>query len=202
MLKENGIRLTVACKNGCAWCCYQNVEVTIPEAILIAVETGMPDDSRGGAVDKVAPRIEEVDGFDRVKIAEACPFLGSDNSCTIYEVRPIACRTFFSPDAERCQKAFEAAIQNDSTKTVTSYGMTQFAGCALRAAIHDISKALGLQHEDVDLVSTVASIRNDPTLIDRWAEGKHVFKPRVDSQSRPLVTMSFKAASHSPVESD
>jgi len=36
-----------------------------------------------------------------------CPFL-RDNSCSIYDVRPVACRSVFSPDASCCKAMMEA----------------------------------------------------------------------------------------------
>src|SRR5690349_1706199 len=47
----------LGCKSGCAWCCYQSVEVTIPEAILIAGELDDPADPRRQTVLESADRL-------------------------------------------------------------------------------------------------------------------------------------------------
>ena len=36
----------LGCKSGCAWCCHQSVEATIPEAILVAAHLTNPADPR------------------------------------------------------------------------------------------------------------------------------------------------------------
>lgn len=170
--------LKVECRKGCAWCCHQNVEVTIPEAIWIAVETGHSSDPRGAPIDRAAERWANLDDIARAKTGEPCPFLREDHACSIYDIRPIACRAFLSPDAAGCRAAYEKAVTGDMTGTVTSHGMPQVMGTAHRVGIDGLLKEIGLQYDDVDLVSTVAAIRRDPSLIEKWVAGEHVFKAR------------------------
>lgn len=81
------------CRRGCAHCCYMAVGVSEREAELIASHIG-----RRAAVIEAGPEAalrrldENVKRYQRV----ACPFLGKDNDCTIYHVRPMACRTHHS----------------------------------------------------------------------------------------------------------
>lgn len=71
-----------ACKSGCSYCCHTAVAVTQIEAQIIGEETG------------IKPRKSE-HRMSRAETAhyhrQPCPFF-SQGACSIYSVRPIACR--------------------------------------------------------------------------------------------------------------
>ncbi len=74
------------CKKGCGQCCHVNQSVSYIEAEYIAHQTG-----RSISLDLSKPS----DG--------RCTFLDSDNLCSIYQHRPMVCRTFFTMDSwEAC----------------------------------------------------------------------------------------------------
>ncbi len=58
-------------------------------------------------------RIDE-DG-DMVFKTMPCPFLGSDNYCSIYESRPKACREYPHTDRKRFYQLFNLSIKNAQT---------------------------------------------------------------------------------------
>lgn len=84
-----------ACKKGCSHCCYQAVAISQWEAQRISEFSGVPM----GQVHANALRDNIVAEFSGV----ACPFL-KDDFCTIYDVRPMACRMHFnmSDDPSLC----------------------------------------------------------------------------------------------------
>lgn len=51
---------------------------------------------------------------DHVLKSVPCPFLGSDNYCSVYEARPKACRGYPHTDQPRQRKILSLAIQNAS----------------------------------------------------------------------------------------
>lgn len=78
---SNGL---VACKNGCSYCCHMEVGIYTVEAELIANEIGVPMD-----------KLQNVHSYRQngwMDMQRPCPFL-VDNSCSIYEIRPMVCRT-------------------------------------------------------------------------------------------------------------
>jgi len=86
------------CRRGCAHCCYQSVIVSDWEAERIGRYTGrnaakVPALTPGSNILAMRARFAGV----------ACPFLVK-NECSIYAVRPLACRTHFnmSRDPELC----------------------------------------------------------------------------------------------------
>ena len=112
-----------ACSAGCAHCCHQNIPVHAAEEFAITKYV----DNEFSSIQKIelierlknwfqfmnenTPNIsalseEDVRVFGGKLIQQkvACPFL-SENKCSIYQVRPITCRTFYVADSpEKCEK--------------------------------------------------------------------------------------------------
>jgi len=80
-----------ACREGCSHCCNMAVSVNIMEARAIGKASGR---------DYVPPSrdyFEEEVAEDRDKYTGVpCPFLDENKRCMVYEVRPMACRTYFN----------------------------------------------------------------------------------------------------------
>jgi hypothetical protein len=100
-----------------------------------------------------------------------------EQACSIYEDRPILCRTVLSPDRKRCESALRNAMSGTGDRNFPSYARPQLYGFAFISAARGICKDLGLQFDVVDLVQTVAAILRDPELPRRWAAGEQVFQP-------------------------
>jgi Fe-S-cluster containining protein len=78
----------VACSKGCSACCKMNVMISQVEASFIEMETGIKP------VKIVSNKIHPINKF----VGIPCSFLSND-SCSIYDARPFACRKHFSFDA-------------------------------------------------------------------------------------------------------
>lgn len=99
----NGSPEHITCTKGCAHCCKQIVMVTQPEGerlFELANERGIPLDA--GRLERQAVQDDNgwltLQGDDR-----NCPFLGADNTCQVYDERPLSCRKYFVvSDPELC----------------------------------------------------------------------------------------------------
>lgn len=90
--KPRGAELAgVACRRGCAFCCYVDVDVTPLEAIRLARQPAGIDAATAPEGGRRTP----------------CPLL-VDGACSQYERRPLACRAVFSPDAKVCEAGYVA----------------------------------------------------------------------------------------------
>ncbi|MGJ7523776.1 YkgJ family cysteine cluster protein [Variovorax sp. LT1P1] len=96
------IATVAACRKGCSACCFQAVSISQTEAELIGRTIGQrPTD----VVDPVHPHAsfdlaDREAGEERLRASWAgspCPFL-SEGECSIYDVRPFACRTLINLD--------------------------------------------------------------------------------------------------------
>ena len=71
-------------------------------------------------------RVDE-DG-DFVANAKPCPFLGSDNYCSIYDERPSDCRRFPYTDEDVFIKRKELTLKNSTFCPITYYVLEKLAG--------------------------------------------------------------------------
>lgn len=87
----------VACKKGCAYCCYQQIQISSLEAEYIREKTGIFPAKLSAAPSR---DLQEFSGNT------PCPFL-KQGACSIYEHRPIICRIHVSLDADNTWCRFE-----------------------------------------------------------------------------------------------
>lgn len=99
MTVAEGISLTITpytpCTKGCSHCCYMAVEVSAFEADMISRYLGRKKATEGQVVtvDNIADAKREQDASVAKYTGVRCSLLGQDGKCTVYPVRPIACRT-------------------------------------------------------------------------------------------------------------
>ena len=78
----------IACANGCSHCCHDGVEISSLEAASISNFSGRA----------ARPIQKSILRTDKPYRGSPCPFLVED-SCSVYEVRPLVCRNHASYDA-------------------------------------------------------------------------------------------------------
>lgn len=162
------------CKSGCAWCCYQSVEATIPEAILVAAQLADPDDRRRATVLANAAAFRGKSEAERRRTGKPCAFL-VDSRCSVYEDRPLACRGMMAADSAACRAAQEAAAAGQPERPVELFAFAQYFILGDQAGMRGILRDMGLQDDLVELTQAVAAILADPGLIERWLAGERVF---------------------------
>jgi Fe-S-cluster containining protein len=167
----------IQCRAGCSFCCHQNVDTTIPEALLVALQFGDEADPRRAAILTAADAFRDLDDDARVMTGKPCPML-VDHRCSVYNVRPINCRSFTSPDATNCRESMRRIEVGETPLPIEVYVVLRFLCGGEQAAVRGICRDLGLQADIVEMTQTIAAIIRDPTLIERWASGEKVFAPR------------------------
>lgn len=78
------------CRRGCAHCCHIGVAITASEATLLAKASGRTP------ARNVATNLQPT---ELLHYRNPCPFL-KNGECSVYDARPIACRTHFSADVD------------------------------------------------------------------------------------------------------
>jgi Fe-S-cluster containining protein len=96
----------VACTAGCDHCCYQPVGLTPPEALAIVdhLQRTLSTAELERLAAAIAERHEKTAGLssaERFSTEYPCPFLVA-GQCSIYEVRPLACRGMNALDGDEC----------------------------------------------------------------------------------------------------
>lgn len=159
---RKGVRF--ACTKGCSHCCSLEVRSFPQETFRIARELAARAD-REAVVARLAAHAEcNPPGVDRLQ-REPCPFL-VDRACSIYDVRPLACRKCVSLDVERCRQMSETVPGDEEM-----YYKTEAVTLGMMAAYARNKRP----SEPGELVSSVLRAMNDPTAEQRWWRGENVF---------------------------
>jgi len=187
--RANGAMIArIACKKGCAYCCYGRVATSVPEVIRIAayILTVRSEEEVAEFVSLAKIYLGAFAGlsaYDRSTLTQACPFLSEDLSCSIHPVRPIACRRHHSLDVEACKKALDKLGELGVPQLLDVGWMTQpiIEGMERGAA------AANLHPRHVDLIRGVLlAIESDAS--ERWLEGEDSFAEAEDSELLRLAT--------------
>jgi Fe-S-cluster containining protein len=178
-LEQLGRQLGVACAKGCGWCCHGlKVELTAPEAIAIAeylrtksAPEGLP--ALGEALQDEADEARTLSITDRWLARRACYFLDqASGSCSIWEARPLACRSHTSLNASACEAAHTGRGDGPAVPRPTSietlYGLA-------RGALHAACEDTGLDMRAFELTNAVAVAFHVPRAAERWLAGERVF---------------------------
>ena len=88
----------LACRAGCAWCCYQMVGVTPAEASLVAEGlAALAPAVRADIATHAATAARRGEGLDQrgwTLRRLACPLLDGDGRCLVHAHRPLPCRGY------------------------------------------------------------------------------------------------------------
>lgn len=123
------IGVTPTCQKGCSHCCHQATMITLSEAIAIVVwlaEHGQLESLRHLKQDEAAQQVRLLlqSTMDRRKYYQLqlpCIFLRG-NTCSVYEVRPGACRTHVSlEDPDHCKPGWTEPIASVDTSASADY---------------------------------------------------------------------------------
>lgn len=113
----------ISCKSGCSACCHQRVDITSTEAASImkfVAENQLPINTM--QLEKQVSAIK-LASFSSLSFEERqCIFLGPDQRCSIYPVRPMVCRRHFvTSDPAICRSEDFSRIELDVNPDVDAY---------------------------------------------------------------------------------
>jgi hypothetical protein len=168
---------SIACREGCSFCCYLQVITTIPEVLHIATTLRSWTAAEQAALrDRIAAHREVMAGLDRDarrRTRVACPLL-RDGLCSVYPIRPMSCRGWNSLDVRVC----EADYLDPTQQTLGAiYGPQHEIHIYVQEGMGAGLQASGLQHERVELVAALQVCLDVPDVQDRWLAGQRLFDP-------------------------
>ena len=100
------VKTFTVCAKGCTHCCKIPLDVTQLEIAVIEEATGRKPDY---------PKANE-----RIRPNDPCPLLNTDGSCSVYEHRPLSCRTLATiDDAKFCERREEHHVYGSSSAEIT-----------------------------------------------------------------------------------
>jgi hypothetical protein len=152
------------CQAGCAWCCYEQLQVHILDAVAIAAHLPAPLDYH----------LETRESHQIKRIFRPCPFLSQENICSVYEHRPLPCRAHHSVDVDRCRQAVENQDPERQVPMLIRY--YSFPGLPQEATLK-VFEELGIDHRPVVLGLAVAALTADFAGITAdWLAGGPAFE--------------------------
>lgn len=180
----------LACREGCAHCCHQRVGATVPEALAIFATL---EATRSSAeLRQVRERVERayhatrgLSRDERISPEHPCPLLEND-LCSVYEVRPLACRGVHSLDEQACRSKLHDKEQR------AAYERGELPGHSFVEpvrAVHAISaglqlglhEGLGLDMRPLDLTAALQLLLSEfdapraAGRAQRWLAGESAF---------------------------
>jgi len=164
----------LACKEGCSYCCHFKVDVRADEALIIAefVRTRLDATTRAQvieAAERNAGFIRSLSPKQHLTTNIKCCFL-VDGRCSIYSVRPYACRNFHATDVAGCIRLFEEPENLDVPDSYVPEIHARGAGHreGRQAAVMDA----GLDVRAYDLTTAFLEALSAASAVKRLRQGK------------------------------
>ncbi|ETX02631.1 MAG: hypothetical protein ETSY1_02855 [Candidatus Entotheonella factor] len=170
-------RAPLACAAGCAFCCYHPVDITAPEAFVIAayLRTALSAAEFERVAARLATNAARIQALshDEHALAKIPCALLSDGQCGVYAARPFACRAWHSTSAVRCETIF---AQGDPLSMIPPLDMELYN--AQWEVVYGVSEGLrqaGLDARPYELHSMLHRVLDMPDAALRWLQGEDVF---------------------------
>jgi Fe-S-cluster containining protein len=162
--------LPIACKRGCSHCCYTWVSVTAPEALFISKIVKLRGDR---AIDRVRTAHQHTKDYNfdtRPQHPQPCPLLEQD-TCSIYDTRPKACRMAASNDAAICARAYHG-LSNEGIPTPALYllGRTVYS-VAMASALRKANLPYHVYEFNAALIRAIDTDNAERV----WLSGQDIF---------------------------
>jgi hypothetical protein len=161
--------LPIACKRGCSHCCHSWVSAPAPEVLYLAkrIRAHMPQMER---VTSAHAATRNQDTIARKRNPVPCPLLEQD-ICTLYGLRPIACRFAASADAGICLRVF----RQGSAEAIPSPVRNLRGRGAYQIALAVALKGAGLPHAYYELNAALARALSREDAEAAWLSGEDIF---------------------------
>jgi len=164
----------VSCKEGCAWCCHQEVFAITHEFLYLNahVQKHLSEPERLAVLERAREKVKismNLSVEEQLKIRSACPFLDSD-SCMVYEARPMACRIYLSASEPSCRKEHDHPSDNRSFSGLFDFPLR--AGRMMNEGFVAWLKKAGLQVSELPIEQGYSSMITLGQGMEEWVNSK------------------------------
>lgn len=162
----------IECAKGCAFCCHVTVTAMAPEIFHVANQLrAMPDyETRLIRIRSADANTRGLGGYERALKKLPCGLL-EDGACSVYTVRPSACRGMTSVAMAMCERAFNGENVQVSTPSVWTLLRN-----AHKQAMWAALVAAGLPSESYEFHHALVTVLDTPDAESRWLAGEDIFK--------------------------
>jgi Fe-S-cluster containining protein len=165
---------TLACKEGCSWCCHFSVDVRPVEVFNILefmqTEFSVVEQQRlRTEIEANALVLSQLDEMQRMLHNIKCPFL-SDGRCNIYAARPQTCRNYHATSSVGCQKSYE---EPDNFDIAPEYAPLVYqSGAAHVDAFSKVVQDAGYDIAAYELNSALSAALAQPNVVRQRFDAK------------------------------
>ncbi|MCO5340550.1 YkgJ family cysteine cluster protein [Delftia tsuruhatensis] len=167
--------VSIDCQSGCHYCCHYHVTVSAAEAFAIAEHLrAIPGGTGASLLAKLAATAERVAHLTEAQYLVTnipCAFLDGGH-CTIYEVRPLACRGHHAMRVDVCQRTFEDPTSHELS---TLDAVRQQVHVGYKSALQFGEHLAGLDATLYELHGAVKEAVENSASFRRWKSGKVAF---------------------------
>lgn len=166
---------TLACRAGCAWCCYFSVDVRPVEVfrILAFMQREFTQEQRARVFSELeanSAALRGLDDVDRARRNVKCAFL-KEGRCSIYAARPQMCRNYHATNAIGCERSY---LEPDNLEIDPEFAPYVYqAGSAHVDAFSAAMRDAGYDTRVYELNGAMMSALADPGSLARF-EAKHM----------------------------
>ncbi|MCR9255357.1 MAG: YkgJ family cysteine cluster protein [Alphaproteobacteria bacterium] len=169
----------LACAAGCTHCCHLPVVTDAITVMAVADKVkSWPKAARKKLMDRLRERERKRGSMSetaRRHHRAPCPML-VDGKCSVYEERPLICRSFNSFDAKRCERHF---LGGGHPEGIDVYRIPYMVGEVFTEGATEGFEKAGLNPKDVSLDFAKALLivleAEDPA--ERFFDGEAMFEP-------------------------
>jgi hypothetical protein len=181
----------LACRKGCAHCCKQLVTASPPQVFAIANHLRRAAGGVAAVLEPVRRADSVTRGLDRMaRLGKGMPCaLLVNEACTVYTLRPMACRGFVSESLDACIRSFStgpfripAPPHYQAVRTACEL--------ALWAALHE--RGLGI--DSYELNEALRLALEQPDAEARWLAGEDVFASVSKDTTADQIPLETKKA--------
>lgn len=178
-------KASVACRAGCGTCCHVPVGVQAHEVLLAAeyIQTHFSPADLEAVIARAAAHRAAFAGRtmrERAALKTPCVLL-RDNSCSVYEARPEACRSHHSNNLEGCRTNLESGID------FTDVLIPEIRGrmFAVMLAIDQAVAEAGFDGRAYDFGSALHEALTDSLCAVRWMQRQPAFPENCHEVGEP-----------------
>lgn len=170
------VRATVACRDGCDWCCRVPVDVQAHEVFFAAdhIQTHFSPDALAAVIARLAAHRARVAAFavgERDSSRQTCALL-VDGSCSIYEGRPQPCRAHHTSDAATCRSHMSDPTVDIAKVYIPALRARMFA---VMLGVDEALEASGYDERSYDFGSALHEALTNSLCLARWMRRQPAF---------------------------
>ena len=174
------------CASGCSFCCHSRIHVIPLEAVVICnhVQKHFSLEAVQGLKNRIRINLTHTRGrslAQRVAVKDQTPCIFLDHhACSIYDQRPIICRTWNSLNRQDCEAAF---ISGNKNAEIPCLSAPNYVYTLAREVVQAACETLHLETGRYELVSAMDRCLNMADAPSDWTGGCTVFG-KTGSESR------------------